>query len=38
MSVVFENQGLVDVRAIKTFGVSVKENENQMGFFGTGLK
>ncbi len=38
MSIIFENEGLVDLRAIKTFGVSAKENENPIGFFGTGLK
>lgn len=36
--VVFENNGELDVRAIRTFGISVKENENPIGFFGTGLK
>ncbi len=36
--IVFENDGLIDVRAIKTFGVNVKETENPFGYFGTGLK
>jgi hypothetical protein len=37
-AVVFENPGELDVRAIRTFGVSAKESENPIGFFGTGLK
>lgn len=37
-TVVFRNKGLIDVRSIQTFGVSSKENENAIGFFGTGLK
>ena len=36
--VVFENAGVIDPVAIRTFGVSVKETENPIGFFGTGLK
>lgn len=36
--VVFENTGEIDIRSISTFGVSVKESENPIGFFGTGLK
>ncbi len=36
--VIFKNDGLIDIRAIKTFGVNVKETENPFGFFGTGLK
>lgn len=36
--VVFENQGEIDPRLITTFGVSVKETANPIGFFGTGLK
>ena len=36
--IVFENKGLIDVRAIKTFGVSVKDSKNPFGQFGTGLK
>lgn len=35
---IFENSNELDIRALKTFGVSVKENENPIGFFGTGLK
>lgn len=36
--VIFENNGVIDLTALKTFGVSVKETENPIGFFGTGLK
>ena len=36
--IVFQNQGEIDIRSISTFGVSVKETENPIGFFGTGLK
>lgn len=36
--VVFTNPGEIDPRSIKTFGVSVKETTNPIGFFGTGLK
>ena len=36
--ITFENSGLIDLRSIKTFGVSVKENDSPIGFFGTGLK
>jgi hypothetical protein len=36
--IIFENPGEIDVRSISTFGVSVKEGENPIGFFGTGLK
>jgi len=34
----FQNKGLIDLTAITTFGVSVKEREDAIGFFGTGLK
>ena len=34
----FQNPGLIDLRCITTIGVSVKEGENPIGFFGTGLK
>ncbi len=34
----FQNPGLIDPRCITTIGVSVKEGENPIGFFGTGLK
>lgn len=36
--VVFKNKGVIDTRAIRTFGVSAKVNTNPIGFFGTGLK
>lgn len=35
--IVFENPGLIDVAAITTMGVSVKD-EGAIGYFGTGLK
>ena len=34
----FKNDGEIDIRSISTFGVSVKEGANPIGFFGTGLK
>lgn len=36
--ITFQNRGLIDMRAVTTFGVSSKETENPFGFFGTGLK
>lgn len=36
--IIFENPGEIDASAIATFGVSVKEGDNPIGFFGTGLK
>lgn len=36
--VVFENPGEIDPLLIQTFGVSVKETDRPIGFFGTGLK
>lgn len=36
--IIFQNPGLIDVRAITTFGVSVKETDSAIGKFGTGLK
>jgi hypothetical protein len=36
--IVFENQGEIDLTAVTTFGISVKEGTNPIGFFGTGLK
>lgn len=38
MSVVFENPGVIDPRGICMFGVNVKETDNPVGYFGTGLK
>ncbi len=34
----FKSPGLIDPRCITTIGVSVKESENPIGFFGTGMK
>lgn len=34
----FCNHGLIDMKAVTTFGVSAKDNENPIGYFGTGLK
>ncbi len=34
----FQNPGLIDMRAVRTFGASSKETSNPIGFFGTGLK
>lgn len=36
--VAFQSPGLIDPRCITTIGVSVKEGENPIGYFGTGLK
>lgn len=36
--IVFQNSSEIDIRSISTFGVSVKEGESPIGFFGTGLK
>ncbi len=37
--IVFQNKGLIELRTITTFGVSVKpETDNPIGYFGTGLK
>lgn len=36
--IIFENDGEIDPVAIKTFGVSAKDGERPIGFFGTGLK
>lgn len=36
--IIFENQGEIDLRTISTFGCSVKETDNPIGFFGTGMK
>lgn len=37
-TILFTNPGEIDPRSISSFGVSVKESENPIGFFGTGLK
>jgi hypothetical protein len=36
--VVFDNAGEIDPRLISTFGVNVKDGDDAIGFFGTGLK
>lgn len=38
MHIVFENAGEIDPLLMTTFGVNVKDNDNPIGFFGTGLK
>lgn len=38
MKIVFSNEGLLDIRGLKTFGMSAKEGVNPIGYFGTGLK
>ncbi len=38
MTVVFKNKGLIDLRAVTTMGACIKEGDNPIGFFGTGLK
>lgn len=37
-TVSFRNRGLIELRSVKTFGVSAKDCDNPIGFFGTGLK
>ncbi len=36
--ITFQNEGLIDTRAITIMGVSSKEGKNPIGYFGTGLK
>lgn len=36
MSIVFQNNGVIDLRGIRMFGVNAKENANALGHFGTG--
>lgn len=38
MSVSFVNPGEIDMRAVTLFGVSAKESDSPIGYFGTGLK
>lgn len=38
MTVSLKNAGLIPLEAVTTMGVSAKEGENPIGFFGTGLK
>lgn len=37
-TIYFGNDGIFDVRAMLTFGVSAKENDKAIGYFGTGFK
>ncbi len=37
-TVTFQNKGLIDLVSIKTFGISAKDSDDAIGFFGTGLK
>ncbi len=36
--IIFRNPGELEIRAVKIMGVHVKETENPIGYFGTGLK
>lgn len=36
--ITFQNKGGIDPRLVTTMGVNVKETDNPIGFFGTGLK
>lgn len=36
--IIFSNEGSLDIRALKTFGLSSKEGQDKIGRFGTGLK
>ncbi len=36
--ITFSNPGKIDIRLITTLGVNVKESDNPIGYFGTGLK
>lgn len=36
--ILFQNNGLIPIRAITTFGVNAKQTEGAIGHFGTGLK
>lgn len=38
MAIYFSNPGHIELDTIRTMGVSVKEGENPIGYFGTGLK
>lgn len=37
-TITFYNEGYLDMRAVTTFGLSVKKTTNPIGYFGTGLK
>jgi hypothetical protein len=36
--IIFRNEGHIDMRAVKTFGLSSKSGQDKIGRFGTGLK
>lgn len=38
MAIHFSNRGNIDLDVIRTMGVSVKDTDNPIGYFGTGLK
>ena len=38
MTVSFITPGQIDLENVFTFGISAKESDNPIGFFGTGLK
>lgn len=38
MRVIFQNDGLIDIRGIQFLGLNAKETDNPIGYFGTGLK
>ena len=38
MTIYFTNPGEIDIRAVTTMGVNVKEGSSSIGYFGTGLK
>lgn len=38
LMIAFTNPGLIDLRAVRTFGLNAKEGDSPIGFFGTGLK
>lgn len=38
MTVVFRNEGVIDLHGVTTFGLCAKESKNPIGYFGTGLK
>lgn len=38
MPIIFQNPGLIDLRAVQIMGLNAKETKNPIGQFGTGLK
>lgn len=38
MSIIFQNPGLIDLRAVQIMGLNAKETKDPIGQFGTGLK